>query len=245
MCADCPGYFQRLAEYRGVQQQVTDPLGAHIFNPPILCEGWKVLVRDRRALDEAQAHIRDINIAGELPLTVRQQLRESLIALLPDHGRARTLVAVLGFACVKRAWPVWQAAFPSEPRPMDLAKSAVSSISEGSALGALDRSEFMKVKTYLDNKLLLGKEYFPAVYAGFASWAVTRDVLSWSQPRVTQGATELEISPEEWDPCFLASLAVTGGATWEMIGRSDIRNEFWSWYLTAAVPEAFAAAVEL
>lgn len=202
-------------------------------------------MKDRRALNEAQAHIRAINAMGELPLAARQQLRESLIALLPDHGRALTLTAVLGFACAKRAWPVWQTAFPSESRPMDLAKSAVSSVSEGSIPGASDRSEFMRVKTYLENKFLLGKESFPAVYAGFASWAVTRDVLSWGQPKITQGTTELEISPEEWDPSFLASLAVTGGATWEGIGRSEIRHEFWYWYLTAAIPEAFAAAVEL
>lgn len=199
-------------------------------------------MRDRRALDEARAHIRDIDTAGELPLTVRRSLRENLVALLPGDGYALTFVAALGLACAKRAWPVWQTAFPAESQPMDLAEATVSSIKEKGIPGARDGKELMKIKTHLENKLLLGREYFPAVYAGFASWAVTRDVLSWDYPRATQGDTELEISPDGWDPCFLASIAITGGATWEGIGRSDIRREFWSWYLTTAVPEAFMAA---
>jgi len=127
---------------------------------------------------------------------------------------------------------------------MDLAEMAVSSARERSTSGAWGGSELMKIKTYLDNKFLLDKKYFPAIYAGFTSWAVTRDVLSWDYPKVTREDTELKISPDEWDPCFLASLAITGGATWEGIGRSDIRREFWYWYLTIAVPEAFTAAVE-
>jgi Immunity protein Imm5 len=205
----------------------------------------EVRVTDRRVLDEAQAHIRDIDAAGELPLTVRRRLRESLVALLPGDGSALTFVAVLGLACAKRAWPVWRAAFPSEYQPMNLAETAVSRIREGGTSEAWNGRDLMKVKTYLDNKFLLGQEFFPAVYAGFASWAVSRDVLSWDHPKVTRGDTELEISPEEWDPCFLASLAIAGGAAWERIQNSDIRRrEFWHWFLTTAVPEAFTAAVE-
>jgi filamentous hemagglutinin len=33
MCSDCQAFFQRLAEYSGVEQQVTDPLGTHFFSP--------------------------------------------------------------------------------------------------------------------------------------------------------------------------------------------------------------------
>ena len=33
MCDDCKLYFQRLAEYRGVQQQVKTPFGTYVFNP--------------------------------------------------------------------------------------------------------------------------------------------------------------------------------------------------------------------
>lgn len=33
MCSDCQSFFQALATYRGVSQQVTDPDGTRIFNP--------------------------------------------------------------------------------------------------------------------------------------------------------------------------------------------------------------------
>ena len=33
MCADCRDFFQALANYRGVTQQVTDPVQTHIFEP--------------------------------------------------------------------------------------------------------------------------------------------------------------------------------------------------------------------
>jgi Immunity protein Imm5 len=200
-------------------------------------------VRDRRALDEAQAHIRDIDTAGELPLTVRRKLKEDLIAVLPSGRHALAFVATLGLTCAKYAWPVWRTKFPSESGPMDLAEAAVSSARGESASGAWTQRQLMRLRAHLESKLLLGQDYFPAVYAGFASWAVTRDVLSWGYPRAAQRGTEAEISPDEWDPCFLASMAITGGATWEGTGRSDTRREFWSWYLTAAVPEAFMAAV--
>lgn len=117
----------------------------------------EVPVMDRRALDEAQAHIRDIDAAGEFPLTVRRKLRESLVALLPGDGRAHTFVAVLGLACARRAWPVWRTAFPSESRPMDLAETAVLSVREEGTPAAWGGSELMKVRRTWTANFFLAK----------------------------------------------------------------------------------------
>jgi len=128
---------------------------------------------------------------------------------------------------------------------MDLAQAAVSMITEERTSGSpWVSSEFVKVKTYLDGKFLLGREYFPAIYAGFAAWSVARHILFWDHTKAVRGDTELDIDPDDWDACFYASAAVTGGATWENIGQPDMRREFWHWYLTAAVPESFAMAKE-
>lgn len=197
-----------------------------------------------RAVDEAQAHIRDIDNAGELPLAARRQLKESLAALLPDDHRALTFIAALGFKCANQAWPVWQTAFPAESQPMDLAQAAVSGIAKEAASGSPSVREYADVKTYLDNKFGLGRQYFSGIYAGFAAWAVARNIIFWDHVKAVRGNTDLDISPEDWDPCFYASLAVTGGAVWENIGESDKRREFWYWYLTTAVPEAFTVAIE-
>jgi hypothetical protein len=128
---------------------------------------------------------------------------------------------------------------------MDLAQAAVSMITEDRTSDSPRvSSEFSKVKTYLDNKFPLGQEYFPAIYAGFAAWSVARYILFWDHVKALRGNTELDISPEDWDPCFYASLAVTGGAVWENICESDTRREFWQWYLTSAIPDAFTAALD-
>lgn len=202
-------------------------------------------VKDRRAVDEAQGHIRDIDIAGELPLAARRQLKESLAALLPGGDRALIFNGVLALTCAKRAWPVWQTVFSAESRPLDLAQAAVSMITEeGISSSPWVSSECVKVQTYLEGKFLLGREYFPAIYAGFAAWAVARHIFFWDHIKAVRGNTDLDVEPDDWDACFYASAAVTGGATWENIGEPDMRREFWHWYLTAAVPEAFTVAIE-
>ena len=199
---------------------------------------------DRFALDTSQSYVIEIDTAGELPLAARRRLREDLIARLPGDRYALCFIASLGLACAKRVWPVWRTAFPVESRPMNLAEAAVLGINKRNVSAVLTERAISAVKTDLDNKLLLGPEYFRAISAGFACWAVTRDVLSWNNRCAVQGDNELQVSPEDWDPCFFASLSVTGKAVWEGNERSDIRREFWNWYLTSAIPDAFTAALD-
>jgi hypothetical protein len=176
-------------------------------------------------------------------LAARRQLREDLIARMPDGKHALRFIAALGLACAKRVWPVWQSTFPVGSRPMNLAEAAVSGLNKRNVHAVLTERELAAVKTDLDNKLLLGPEYFRAIFAGFACWAVTRDVLSWNNRRAVPGDNELQVPPEDWDPCFFASLAVTGKAVWEGGEGSDMRREFWNWYLTSAIPDTFTATV--
>jgi hypothetical protein len=125
---------------------------------------------------------------------------------------------------------------------MDLAEAAVSNIKGRAEVRTVPSDDLLEVKSYLDDKFLLGENYFAAVYAGFASWAVARDAVSPYRSESMSGDSERQVSPDEWDPCFFASLALTGGAVWEGIGSPDKRREFWNWYLTTAVPDAFASA---
>lgn len=195
------------------------------------------------ALSLSVKYIQEIDAAGELPLGARRRLRKSLENLLPDEDRNKFGV-LLGLACAKRAWPVWRTAFPSESQPIGLAEAAASSIKNVGAISGPSENEFTVLKANLDNKFLLGSEYFSAIYAGFACWAVTRDAIFQDSGSGVYGDSELRVSPEDWDPCFFASLAVAGGAIWEGNERSDIRHEFWRWYLECAVPEAFAKAAD-
>jgi hypothetical protein len=201
-------------------------------------------VTDSFASDTSQLFTREIDTAGELPLATRRRLKEDLIGRLPGDGNALRFIAALGLTCAKQVWPVWRTAFPAEFRPMRLAEAVVSSVNQRNVSAVSAEEEFSSVKTDLDNKLLLGPAYFRAIFAGFACWAVARDVLTWNSRLVVQGDNELQVSPEDWDPCFFASLAKTGKAVWEGNEESGVRREFWTWYLTSAIPDAFTAALD-
>jgi hypothetical protein len=172
-------------------------------------------------------------------------LRQEIDDRLSDRARLATFEVSLGLACTRKAWPVWEAKFREEPYPLDVAHSA--EVIFESRQGSIEelRRGIGKVKTYLDSKLILGEEYFPAVCAGFSAWAVARDVVSLlcgSLTDVGSGASELEVTPEDWSPCFFASLAISGGAVWDGQGDPDVRHEFWAWYLAEAVPQALVIA---
>jgi hypothetical protein len=198
-------------------------------------------VADSGIVSEAKAYVQEIDEMGELPLVVRRRLIDRLASRLDDAHDAN-FRAILGLTCARKSWPIWKAAFGMDSWPMDLAEAALSGIGDRSEAQAISSRELMEVKSYLDEKFLLGEEFFPAVYAGFASWAVARDVLAGNHPSPPTGDSELQIPPEEWEPCFLASLALIGGATWEGIGSPERRHEFWEWYLLSAVPNSFKAA---
>lgn|ERR1035437_1122307 len=184
-----------------------------------------------------------IDDLGELPLTARRDLLASLRNRLPSERSVVAFEAVLGLACARRVWPVWQSAFPAVADPMDLAVDAVAMATNEGRENEQDERAIDRLKTYLDGKFLLGEQYFPAIYAGFACWAVARDVITGGVAPATSGDSESDIPPEEWDSCFLASLAATGGATWEGISDPSVRRGYWYWYLDIAVPEAFGLAL--
>ena len=104
------------------------------------------------------------------------------------------------------------------------------------------RRSLGRLKADLDGKFLLGEASFRAVYAGFSCWATAGEVVSPADDGLSSAISELDLSPEDWDACFFASLAVSGGATWDRIGDPEARREFWRWYLEEAVPRAFAEA---
>jgi hypothetical protein len=94
------------------------------------------------------------------------------------------------------------------------------------------------LKTQLENAFELGENYFPAIYAGFACWATARNAAGHRPHEPDAPAGELDLEPDQWSPCFLASLAETGGATWEPNTDPDKRRTFWQWYLLDAIPAA-------
>lgn len=143
----------------------------------------------------------------------------------------------LSAACAVRAWPVWQARFDDE---LPHASPEAEATTERPALRlAGDRAGLNKLNTFLDNRLRLGSDAFPAVAAGLACWAANRDVLLGRFAAPVE-LDEGEVDSEDWEASLYASVAVAGGAVWDGAGDRELRRAFWEWYLTDGVPRAYA-----
>ncbi|MCB1052647.1 MAG: hypothetical protein KDC71_18745 [Acidobacteria bacterium] len=90
--------------------------------------------------------------------------------------------------------------------------------------------ELDEFRTYLDNQFEMGINFHRSIYAGYALWSSAMfQLTSKTFPRSQNGEIDLDI--EDWDPPFFACLAYCGETSWEQVGDSGLRKEFWSWYL--------------
>lgn len=180
--------------------------------------------------------VRAINSSGELPLRVRNRLKQSLRQLLGDEVDFRLVWGELQVRCARYSQWIWKGAFPRDADPIEFAERCLASALEKETQPSLQ--DLARLRTNLENKLLMGGEHFPAVYAGFAGWAAARDILG-GPGDVREADSEVSVDPQDWDACFFASIAVAGGATWEEVAAdSNRRRAFWQWYLNDAFLES-------
>jgi hypothetical protein len=68
-----------------------------------------------------------------------------------------------------------------------------------------------------------------------ACWALANEAAA-AETFEPEANHERELDPDYWPPCFFASAAEAGGATWEANADTNRRTEFWRWYLLNASP---------
>ncbi|WP_405883461.1 MULTISPECIES: Imm5 family immunity protein [unclassified Streptomyces] len=190
---------------------------------------------DRIVEDICRPYLDRVSTDGELEHPLRRQLHDELQrAVGQDQWRSYTRLSA---ACAVKAWPVWRSRFTED---LPFASPCPEATLENPALSLTEhRGELNVLNTFLDNKMRLGHEYFPAVAAGLACWAVNRDVLAGgflADPELS----EMDMDSEDWEPSFFASVAIAGGAAWEESGNPEVRRKFWYWYLEDAVPRAYS-----
>jgi hypothetical protein len=180
-------------------------------------------------LGEAQAAI---GADGELSSAWRRRIWQVFVDRMGVDAAARAWGQVQ-VACAYRAWPIWRATFPDEDEPMAVLRSVEKRLAAGRATGDAE-ARIAKLKADLDNKFLLGPEYFAGIYGGFGCFAAASELLHRREP---PDGNELEVDPIEWDASFFASLAHAGGAVWEEgDGNPEARRAYWQWFLTDPVP---------
>jgi hypothetical protein len=177
-----------------------------VTTPSILIE------RARTSIDER----------GELPYPVRADLRAAVTA---EGGRVAW--ARLEQAAALHVKDHWVRRFPTENGPWALLDEAVRSLETGRTFEAGDR--FGHWWRFIDDAHADAPDFRPT-YAGYAALAAAASALFESE--APEGASELDFDPYSWDACFHASLAASGGATWEEgVGYDAARRSFWDWYL--------------
>lgn len=172
---------------------------------------------------------------GDLPLPIRDRLKELVRRLSSNEQAFAHVWAQLQVKSARHVRSIWLDRFPQDAEPILFAEQCFEHRLDAERTS--DRRGLADLRTELDNKLLLGEGYFPAVYAGFAAWAAARDILAGPRP-TGLGGSEFTVDPLDWDACFLASIAVAGAATWEANGGDTRRRRgYWEWYLSEAIPE--------
>ena len=171
---------------------------------------------------------------------------------------------LLHLLCARRSIWAWSDVFPHDDEPISLLEMAVALANihanlrgilaanattdesqDGGSNYKEDWSVFQRQLASFHTKLddLSGTVPFRAIYAGWACMRAAEDNIAYEiegkegveYPESEQG--EYEISPEEWSPCYFASLVESGGAVWEDGADSEARKKFWIWYLLEAIPE--------
>lgn len=191
----------------------------------------------REAIDEALAALEAAH-DGWLELPHRRRLREAFGPWTPpyepggpDAGLLRR--AALRVACVERALPIWEQAFPDDRRPRALAERVLPALR-----GEVPEEEVNALARALREDVEpLGSDperYLP-YFVGTAAVRLTTQ--GWD------GDLDPELTPPETRDLDLDEPEVDALAAWALAGEDpEARRAYWRWYVTEAFPAAYAVA---
>jgi len=134
---------------------------------------------------------------GELPLLKRYWLGELL-----QRNNDQDIDPWLALQSISahKVQDIWKQYFASEQFPIEVLSIADALIISGGDTTHIEKL-LAECKTALDNKFLLGEDYFQGVYAGFAMWAAARNV-AYGNEIDDEASSEMDLEPEEWDASF-------------------------------------------
>ncbi|MDP9315984.1 MAG: Imm5 family immunity protein [Chloroflexota bacterium] len=140
----------------------------------------------------------------------------------------------LALMTVRQVLPRWEALHPTDRRPHRL----------------LHATEALLLGTTADLDDIL-PDFFDLFYADTAgdeiglaaTWAlhVARADNEWTPTHINYDLNDSQLSGPEHDTAFFAAIAYTAGPWWTADSSRTKRFEFWTWWLTHAVPTAWHA----
>jgi len=154
---------------------------------------------------------------------------------------------VLAFLTVQHVLPLWEKARPHDDTPHQILAKVEQVMSSWEA-GSLDlqsvQREAGEFWTYMDNVALesSGKDVVEVGYAAVEALHTAVADEEFDPSAIDYNLTDEDVDAYEHDAAFAATVNYAGGATWEPDSDATKRREFWSWWLTSAIPAAWWAA---
>lgn len=184
---------------------------------------------------------------GELTLPIRKSIWKMFGGCefkaehkaLPTIGLKRRVK--LATICVKKIIDIWNKVAANDKRPLEMLE-----VSEKYIEGSVDYEFVSKqLNNFMNDLINLGSDesYFKAALVGFAATHTVSIALSDERLMVYGDDSDLDddYDPESWDTSYYTSLAYTDNEPWDENSNVEKRREFWLWYITEAVPQAYMA----
>jgi hypothetical protein len=155
----------------------------------------------------------------------------------------RTALACLS---VRKVLPIWERAKPADRTAHQIlaqAEQVLHAQVNPQTLTQKPAAYWTLMDGYIYHAIKNGEDT-TFVLVGYGA-ACALSVALWDEKfdpnRVDYNLTEASFDPYEWDVAFHTAAAYSGGVTWRGHSNSVKRREFWQWWLTEAVPKAWAA----
>lgn len=180
----------------------------------------------------------NIDQRGELPSNYRKKIYEIFEQLSAKKQKYSSYYyrAKLELACARKTLDKWANFLPTNNSAQELLEFTEKFLED-----QLEQKKLQKSNDnfYTEiNKLLYerGLQYTVPAAAGLACVSAANAVL-YGIDIDNFEILEME-DPDNWTACFNASIAYSGGPTWqkEIISDDLKRKEFWIWFLKQALP---------
>lgn len=155
---------------------------------------------------------------------------------------AKQLRAKLAKLAVERVLSIWDS-FLIEDRTPYRALAISEQLLAGAINLASAEDEISGLWTHCDDLAWKYVDKQSAIMVGYGAIQAAREAMSekhFGCEGVTDGTTDMDVDPYDHDAAFCAAIAYSEGPSWDEASDAKRRLEFWTWWLTSAVPTAMA-----
>jgi immunity protein Imm5 of predicted polymorphic toxin system len=180
--------------------------------------------------------------------TVLAALGPALDPSLPFGGRGHQRRTLLDIATVQHILPLWQAVWPDDDSPQEVLAEADHALRGAAGTADEVRSRILWLWTVFDDFSLDDEDQHSSqslvLFASIKALCRAFNDQGFDPTRIDPRATDGHIPPRSTDAAFDAAVASADGVPWDETSNGARRLEFWEWWLTQAVPAAWAAVPE-